>query len=75
MDAPGDRREYLADWLVSPENPYFTRAIANRVWANFLGVALSSRSTTCASRIRLATRPLLDGLASSWSTQISISSR
>jgi len=40
FDAPGDRREYLADWLTSPENPYFGRAIANRVWANFLGVGL-----------------------------------
>jgi hypothetical protein len=37
---PGDRREVLADWLTSPANPYFTRAIANRVWANFLGVGL-----------------------------------
>ena len=32
-----DRREALADWLTSPENPYFTRSIANRVWANFFG--------------------------------------
>ncbi len=35
-----DRREYLADWLTAPENPYFTRAIVNRVWANFFGVGL-----------------------------------
>ncbi len=35
-----DRREHLADWLVSPENPYFSRAIANRIWANFMGVGL-----------------------------------
>lgn len=40
LDAPGDRRVHLAHWLTSPENPYFTRAIANRVWANFLGVGL-----------------------------------
>lgn len=39
-DDPRDRREVLADWLTSPENPYFARAIANRVWANFLGVGL-----------------------------------
>jgi hypothetical protein len=39
-DDPRDRREYLADWLTSPENPYFARAITNRVWANFLGVGL-----------------------------------
>ncbi|HVV01918.1 MAG TPA: DUF1549 and DUF1553 domain-containing protein, partial [Verrucomicrobiae bacterium] len=35
-----DRREPLADWLVSRDNPYFSRAIVNRVWANFLGVGL-----------------------------------
>jgi hypothetical protein len=40
IDSPEDRREHLADWLVSPENPYFTRAIVNRVWANFFGVGL-----------------------------------
>jgi hypothetical protein len=37
---PRDRREPLAEWLTSPDNPYFTRAIANRVWANFLGVGI-----------------------------------
>ncbi len=40
FDEPGDRRQVLADWLVSPKNPYFSRAIANRVWKNFMGVAL-----------------------------------
>ena len=47
LDAPAmdlqdarDRREVLADWLTSPGNPYFARAIVNRVWANFLGVGL-----------------------------------
>lgn len=39
-DDPRDRREYLADWLTSPENPYFARAITNRVWASYLGVGL-----------------------------------
>ena len=40
MTDNGDRRSALANWLVSPENPYFTRAIVNRVWANFMGVGL-----------------------------------
>jgi hypothetical protein len=40
FDDPGDRRVHFADWLTSPDNPYFARAIANRVWANFLGVGL-----------------------------------
>jgi len=39
-DAPGDRREALAEWLTAPDNPYFARAIANRVWANFLGTGV-----------------------------------
>ena len=40
MDDAGDRRGPLADWLTSPDNPYFTRAIVNRVWANFFGLGL-----------------------------------
>jgi len=40
MDDPRDRREVLATWLTAPENPYFTRAAANRVWANFMGPGL-----------------------------------
>jgi hypothetical protein len=40
MNAPEDRRQALADWLVSRDNPYFSRAIVNRVWANFLGAGL-----------------------------------
>ncbi len=35
---PGqDPREAFADWLVDPKNPWFTRAIANRVWSWLLG--------------------------------------
>ena len=40
MDSPEDRRVPLANWLVSRDNPYFSRAIANRIWANFMGVGL-----------------------------------
>ena len=36
-DSPEDRRKALAEWLTAAENPYFTRSIANRVWANFFG--------------------------------------
>lgn len=39
-ETAGDRREALANWLTSPDNPYFSRAIANRVWANFFDVGL-----------------------------------
>lgn len=40
FDSPGDRRVHLANWLTSPENPYFARAITNRVWASFMGVGI-----------------------------------
>jgi len=40
FDSTDDRRDHLADWLTSPENPYFSRAVVNRVWANYLGVGL-----------------------------------
>ncbi|MCX6907190.1 MAG: DUF1553 domain-containing protein, partial [Verrucomicrobia bacterium] len=32
-----DPREAFADWLAKPSNPWFTRAIANRVWFWLLG--------------------------------------
>jgi hypothetical protein len=35
-----DSREVLADWITAPENPYFARAIVNRVWARFFGIGL-----------------------------------
>jgi hypothetical protein len=40
FDDPADRRVSLAAWLTAPENPYFARSIANRVWANYFGVGL-----------------------------------
>jgi len=40
LDDPADRRQHLAEWLTAPENPYFARAIVNRVWANFMGRGL-----------------------------------
>jgi hypothetical protein len=40
FDDPRDRREVLADWMTDPKNPYFARAITNRVWANFFGRGL-----------------------------------
>ena len=35
---PGqDPREVFADWLIAPKNPWFARAIVNRIWAWLLG--------------------------------------
>jgi hypothetical protein len=32
-----DRRQVLADWLASPDNPYFAKNLANVVWNHFFG--------------------------------------
>ncbi|MEO8796645.1 MAG: DUF1549 and DUF1553 domain-containing protein [Polyangiaceae bacterium] len=32
-----NRRQALAEWMTSPKNPYFTREIVNRTWADFTG--------------------------------------
>ncbi len=40
IDDPTDRRIALADWMTSPNNPYFTRAIVNRVWHGYFGVGI-----------------------------------
>lgn len=38
--APTTRREHLARWITSPENPYFARAAANRIWRYLMGRGL-----------------------------------
>ncbi len=40
IPAGKDRREILAQWLTSPENPYFATSIANRIWAHFFGAGI-----------------------------------
>jgi len=35
-----DRRQVLADWIASPENPYFATSVANRVWAHYMGIGI-----------------------------------
>ena len=35
-----DPRQKLADWLTDPQNPFFAKAIVNRIWAHFMGTGL-----------------------------------
>lgn len=32
-----DPRSAIAGWMTSPDNPYFARAIVNRIWAHYFG--------------------------------------
>jgi hypothetical protein len=38
--APEERRDTFAAWLTAPENPYFTKVIANRLWDRAFGHGL-----------------------------------
>lgn len=35
-----DPREVLADWMVDPNNPFFAKVMANRVWSELMGRGL-----------------------------------
>lgn len=35
-----DPRKPLMDWMLQADNPYFARALVNRVWADYLGVGI-----------------------------------
>lgn len=63
FDAPGDRRAHLAKWVTSPDNPYFARAIANRIWANFFGIGLVNPIDDLRVSNPASNEPLLDALA------------
>jgi hypothetical protein len=40
VQSSASRRQYFAAWLTAPENPYFAKALVNRVWRNFMGRGL-----------------------------------
>ena len=58
-----DRRQVLADWLLSPENPYFARATVNRFWAEYFGIGIVEPFDDFRSTNRATNQKLLDGLA------------
>jgi hypothetical protein len=58
-----DRREYFADWLTAPDNPYFARAVVNRVWRNFMGRGLVEAEDDLRATNPPTNRELLDALA------------
>ncbi|MEL6105718.1 MAG: DUF1553 domain-containing protein [Planctomycetota bacterium] len=40
MEDAGINRQSLADWLTSPDNPYFAKALVNRLWKRMMGRGL-----------------------------------
>jgi hypothetical protein len=63
LDSSTDRRQYFADWLTARENPYFARALVNRVWRNFLGRGLVEAEDDLRQTNPPTNPELLDALA------------
>ncbi|MFO0803680.1 MAG: DUF1553 domain-containing protein [Gemmataceae bacterium] len=62
-DNATDRRTYFADWLTSPDNPYFAKALVNRVWKNFMGRGLVEAEDDLRETNPASNRELFDALA------------
>jgi hypothetical protein len=58
-----DRREVVAEWIASPENPYFAKNLANIVWAHFLGRGIVDEVDDVRVSNPAVNAPLLDKLA------------
>lgn len=53
----------MAEWLTSPENPYFAKAAANRFWAQFMGRGLIHPVDNITPDSKASHPELLDALA------------
>ena len=60
---PGDPRGVLAQWMTSPQNPWFARLAVNRLWKHFLGRGLVEPEDDLRSTNPPTNEPLLDYLA------------
>ena len=58
-----DPREALVEWLTKPENPFFAKAAANRVWGSLFGRGLVEPVDDFRASNPAVNEPLLDALA------------
>ena len=59
----GDTRDRLADWMTSPNNPWFAKNVANRIWAHFLGRGIVEPVDDMRETNPPTNPELLDGIA------------
>lgn len=62
-DFAGDRRAVLAEWLTSTKNPFFAKAVVNRLWKHFMGRGLVEPVDDMRVTNPASNQPLLDWLA------------
>ena len=58
-----DPRVILAQWVTAPENPYFAKVMASRVWAELMGQGLVDPVDDLRATNPATNEPLLDYLA------------
>jgi hypothetical protein len=58
-----DRREKLAEWLTAKDNPYFSRALVNRVWRHFMGRGLVENEDDLRATNPASNEPLFAALS------------
>jgi hypothetical protein len=63
IDEFDDPREVLMDWMRDEANPYFARAIVNRVWAAYFNVGIVEPPDDLSLANPPSNEPLLDHLA------------
>jgi len=61
--AVDDPRAVLMDWLRSPDNPFFAKALVNRVWAAYFGIGIVEPPDDLSLGNPPSNRALLDDLA------------
>ncbi len=61
--ADADRLQALADWVARPDNPFFARAQANRVWFHLMGRGVVEPNDDFRASNPPSNGPLLDALA------------
>lgn len=63
LDKVSDRRIVLARWMTAPDNPTFSRAIANRMWSHYFGRGLVEPLDDLRATNPATNEPLLEALA------------
>lgn len=65
VDVPAgtDRREVFAEWLTRPDNPFFAKSVANRIWGHLFGRGIVDPVDDFRDSNPPSNAPLLDELA------------
>lgn len=58
-----DRRQVFAEWMTAPDNPYFAKAIVNRLWAHYFGRGLVEPIDDLRATNPATNEPLFEALA------------